>query len=127
MTFTLHIIPPTCTGQMRRHTRNGRTYEPRAVKDARQLFRTALAPHRPSEPLCGPVSLTVRWYFPCGKTHHSGSWKATRPDADNIQKLLQDEMTKAGFWADDSRIAVLHVEKRWSDEPRIEIEVEELT
>ena len=41
----------------------------------------------------------------------------TRPDTDNLQKLLKDCMTRCGFWKDDAQVVREIVEKRWSDEP----------
>lgn len=45
-----------------------------------------------------------------------------RPDLDNAQKLLQDCMTKLGFWADDGQIARLTMQKLWAEVEGIAIE-----
>ena len=86
-----------------------------------------LIKNRPKEPIEGAVQLTVMWLFPKGKSHKNGEWRTTRPDTDNLQKLLKDCMTKVGFWKDDAQVVSERVEKRWSDEPSgIYIEIEEL-
>ena len=83
--------------------------------------------HRPDEPLEGALQLRTLWLFPKGKSHKNGEWRVTRPDTDNLQKLLKDCMTRCGFWQDDAQVVREIVEKRWSDEPTgIYIEIEEL-
>ena len=52
-----------------------------------------------------------------------GQWKTSKPDCDNAVKLLQDVMTKMGFWKDDSQIARLMVKKVLAERPGILIEV----
>ena len=127
MVFFLEMVPPTVTAQMHRvMVRNGRPmfYDSPRLKEARRVFLEALAPFRPGIPFTGPVSLTVRWFFP-SKQHRDGSWRVTRPDTDNLQKLLKDCMTEAGFWADDAQVCMEHAEKRWTRvRPGIEITVE---
>ena len=53
-------------------------------------------------------------------------WKITRPDTDNLNKLLKDVMTDMGFWEDDALISMEYIWKVLSDEPGIWICVEEL-
>ena len=60
----------------------------------------------------GPVALTVDWRF-LTKTHPEGAWRITRPDTDNLQKLLKDCMTASGFWRDDAQVCREEVTKRW--------------
>ena len=82
---------------------------------------------RPKEPLTGPLSLSVLWLFPKGKSHKAGEWRVTRPDTDNLEKTLKDCMTHCGFWKDDAQVVREHVEKKWSEDPvGIEIEITEL-
>ena len=71
----------------------------------------------------GPVALTVEWRF-MTKTHKEESWRVTRPDTDNLQKLLKDCMTATGFWKDDAQVCQENVTKRWSQKkPGIAIKV----
>lgn len=130
MEFFLQIVPPTATAQEKKVTVvNGNPifYDPAPVKAAKKLLTGSLIAHRPNEPLQGPVLLNVVWLFPRGKAHKHGEWRVTKPDTDNLQKLLKDCMTKCGFWKDDAQVVRETVEKRWSDEPAgIFIEVTEL-
>ena len=101
-------------------------YEPPDLAEARAKLTAHLAPHRPAKPLGGAVRLIVKWCFPlCGK-HQDGEYKATRPDTDNLNKLLKDCMTALGFWKDDAQVASELCEKFWAGVPGIFICVQEL-
>ena len=63
--------------------------------------------------------------FPRGR-HLDGEYKITKPDTDNLQKLLKDCMTSVKFWSDDAQVASEVVEKFWADIPGIYIRVTEL-
>lgn len=50
----------------------------------------------------------------------------TKPDIDNVQKAVMDALT--GVWyVDDSQIVESHVGKWYSENPRVEVTVEEAT
>lgn len=126
--FFVPMVPPTVTHQEKQVTVQGgkpRFYEPQELKAARVKFRDYLAKHRPKEPMPGGVRLIVKWCFPRG-VHPDGSYKTTKPDTDNLQKMLKDVMTDLGFWKDDARVASEIVEKFWAEIPGIFIRVEEL-
>lgn len=126
--FFLPMIPPTQTHQEKQVTvKNGKPvfYEPQELNAARMKLRDYLAMHRPKEPMPGGVRLMVKWCFPRGE-HPDGSYKTTKPDTDNLQKMLKDVMTELGFWVDDARVASEIVEKFWTEIPGIFIRVEEL-
>ena len=130
MNFFIAIDPPTSTAQMKQvRVVKGKPifYDPPAVKEARNVLSAHLAVHKPDKPMAGPVSLRVLWLFPRGKSHKNGEWRTTKPDTDNLQKLLKDCMTRCGFWNDDAQVVREVAEKRWADEPSgIYIEVEGL-
>ena len=46
---------------------------------------------------------------------YDGMAKSTRPDTDNLVKLLKDVMTKTGYWWDDSQVAYETIGKVYSD------------
>ena len=122
------MIPPTVTHQEKQVTvRNGKPvfYEPPALKDARDKLTAYLWKERPEAPFTGPVTLQVAWMFP-GKNHRDGEWKITKPDTDNLQKLLKDCMTECQFWKDDAQVCMEMVAKQWSDHPGILIDVFEM-
>ena len=129
MDFFIEMEPPTVTAQMRRVTfLNGKPhfYNTRALKEAKALFVGELMLHQPEYPLKGPIRLHVTWMFPT-KSHKTGEWRITRPDTDNLQKLLKDCMTEVGFWKDDAQVCVECIGKMWTREkPGIQIRVEEI-
>jgi Holliday junction resolvase RusA-like endonuclease len=71
----------------------------------------------------GPVAISLCFSLPRPKSHfgakglkpsapvhHSG-----KPDADNLAKLVMDQITKSGrIWRDDSQVVSLRVEKLWA-------------
>ena len=123
------MVPPTVTAQEHKvAVRNGKVqfYDPPEVKAARQKLTSHLSKLTPEFPISCPVRLTVKWLFPVVGRHENGEWKATKPDTDNLQKLLKDCMTRCGFWKDDALVVSELVEKFWSNIPGIWIRVEEL-
>lgn len=127
--FFMPMIPPTVTHQEKKiHVVNGKPvyYEPMELVNARSKLRAALAASRPEEPFDTAVELVTKWCFPITGSHHSGEYRTSRPDTDNLQKLLKDCMTASGFWKDDALVCREVVEKFWSDVPGIFIRIEEL-
>ena len=71
----------------------------------------------------GPVAISMCFSLPRPKSHfgakglkasapvhHSG-----KPDADNLAKLVMDQITKSGrIWRDDSQVVSLTVHKLWA-------------
>lgn len=126
--FFLPMIPPTQTHQEKQVTvQKGKPvfYDPEELKAARIKLRDYLAKHRPDAPMDCGVRLIVKWCFPRGE-RPDGSYRITKPDTDNLQKMLKDVMTDLGFWVDDARVASEIVEKFWTEIPGIFIRVEEL-
>lgn len=128
MEFFMAMIPPTVTHQEKRVTvvhGKPRFYEPPELLAARAKLTDSLAGFRPSQPYEDGVRLLVKWLFPRGR-HPDGAYRTTKPDTDNLQKLLKDCMTAAGFWKDDALVASEIVEKFWAQTPGIYVRIEEL-
>ena len=135
MKFKLKMIPPTATAQQKgEQIIGGRIhhYKKKNVRQAEAILRDALLPYVPAEPITdAPISLWAIWMFPypkSAKKHQPGNarWKITRPDTDNLNKLLKDVMTDMGFWKDDALICNEFIEKMYSDEPGIAIIIQTL-
>ena len=129
MEFFMAMIPPTITHQEKKvHVVNGRPrfYEPDELKAARQKLTDYLGQHVPEEPYQGGIQLIVKWCFQTKGRHKDGEYRITKPDTDNLQKLLKDCMTSVGFWSDDAQVASEIVEKFWAEIPGIYIRVTEL-
>lgn len=126
--FFMPMIPPTCTYQEKKVKMvSGKPvfYEPPQVKSARLKLTGHLDKHKPDKPIKGGIRLLVKWCFPKGG-HKDGEYKTTKPDTDNLQKLLKDCMTVTGFWIDDAQVASEICEKFWAEIPGIYIKVQEL-
>ena len=130
MKFKLKMIPPTATAQQKgERVVNGyiHHYKKKNVAAAEAILRDALLPYVPDVPITDlPIRLDVIWMFPypkSAKKHKPGwdRWKITRPDTDNLNKMLKDVMTDMGFWKDDALICSEYVTKVYSDEPGIMI------
>lgn len=133
--FFLPMIIPTVTQQEHKITvRNGRpvVYDPPELKEARKKYTAALWPHRPAEPMRGPVRLTTKWIWaketdqltlPGCDTY---DWKTTKPDTDNLIKAFKDSMTRCGFWMDDAQVCSEITEKFFGTFSGIYVKVEDL-
>ena len=129
ISFFLPMNPPTVTHQEKAvHIVKGKPvhYEPEKLKAARSKLMAHLAQYAPDAPMKGAVRLGVKWCFPITGNHVDGDWKTTRPDTDNLQKLLKDCMTALGYWKDDAQVASEIVEKFWAANPGIYINAFEL-
>ena len=129
MEFFMAMDPPTITYQEKKITRgkDGKPhlYEPSGVKAARAKLEANLSRFRPEKPFDCGVRLTVKWLF-WSKKYKPGTYRITKPDTDNLEKLLKDCMTRCGFWKDDALVASEIVEKFWNDVPGIWIRIEKL-
>jgi len=120
---------PTVTHQEKQvHVVNGKPvfYEPEELKAARAKLLAHLGQHVPKERYVGPVRLITKWCFPVLGKHQNGEYKTSKPDTDNLVKLLKDVMTELHFWKDDAQVASEITEKFWSDLPGIYVKVESL-
>lgn len=127
--FFMPMIPPTATHQEQRTgVRSGKPYRYEApeLKAARAKLTANLGRHVPPARWLCPIRLKVIWCFPIMGKHHDGEYKTSKPDTDNLNKLLKDCMTQTGFWQNDALVVVEQIEKYWADQPGIYVEMEEL-
>ena len=126
--FFMPMTPPTVTAQEHKVTvRNGKPifYDPPEVKDAKAKLTAHLLQHAPEQPYQVGVRLIVKWLFQKGK-HKNGEYRTTKPDTDNLQKILKDCMTACEYWKDDALVCSEIIEKFWCDVPGIFIHIEEI-
>lgn len=126
--FFVAIVPPTVTHQEKKAAVvKGKPvfYEPPELADARQKLMAHLAKYAPSEKLTGPLQLITKWCYPRGK-HKDGEYKITKPDTDNMIKLLKDVMKDLGFYKDDALVASEVTEKFWAEIPGIYVRIRKL-
>lgn len=136
MIFTINCIPPKHTAQASNKilkTKDGRFFVGKmsssTAKQTQNELMWLLMPYRPQTPFACPLKLSVKWLYPFRKAEPKKNRIeelpcTTRPDCDNLCKLLLDIMTRLGFWVDDSLIYDLHFIKCYSGNPRIEIKIE---
>jgi Holliday junction resolvase RusA-like endonuclease len=83
-------------------------------------------------PLTGALEVSITIYLPLPKSMPRKNvplalagtlLPVTRPDCSNYCKAIEDSLNGV-TWLDDAQIAVLHVRKKFSDKPRVEILVE---
>ncbi len=132
--FRLDIVPPKTTSQTKRLVMvagKPRFFPKREHQEAENDLLLLCRKHAPSEPLRGPLSLSVAFVWPWrsgeplkhrkfGTIPHD-----RRPDLDNCVKLICDILTKLCFWTDDGQISELHVRKFWGDRPSITVCVDQ--
>lgn len=102
-------------------------YDTTEIKDAKNKLMAYLSKYKPKQPYKDGVRLTVKWLFLKTKSHYDGEYKITKPDTDNLQKLLKDCMTKCGYWKDDALVCSEIIEKFWADVSGIYIRIEEIS
>lgn len=101
-------------------------YEPAELAAVRTKFRDALAAYVPPQPFTGAVWLVTKWCFPISGKHRDGEYRTSKPDTDNLVKLLKDVMTELHFWKDDAQVASEIIEKFWAVIPGLFVAVEEI-
>ncbi len=127
--FFLPMIPPTITAQEHAvaifHDKPV-FYNPPELKAAKAKLQAHLAKHTPVEKYVRGVRLLVKWCFPITGKHKDGEYKITKPDTDNLNKLLKDCMTDVGFWTNDALVASEIIEKFWAKTPGIYVKITEV-
>jgi Holliday junction resolvase RusA-like endonuclease len=76
-------------------------------------------------PIEGPVELSISAFYMRPKSKRGAVWKTSRPDADNISKLIKDALNTVA-WRDDAQVCSLHVWKQYGDFARVSVRIVEL-
>ena len=108
-------------------------FETGDVKAARTQLTEHFTRYAPAAPLAGPLKLTVTWTFYWNnadlakrKKGNLPVWlpKITRPDGDNLAKMLKDVLTKLGYWGDDAHVSAEYYRRGLGDRPGIHFKIE---
>lgn len=132
--FFLPMIPPTVTQQEHKVMVNRKTgrvqfYDPPELRAARVKLTDLVGRYAPEQPLEGALQLVTKWIWPMetnGQGVLSGMeyrWKTSKPDTDNLIKMLKDCMTRTGYWKDDAQVVSEITQKFYGPRSGIYIEV----
>lgn len=141
ISFFVPLIPK---GQARARSRavniggsyRAMTYKSKEGRLAEAKFLEMAKEFAPPVPLAGPLKLSVHVWFPIPEsyskkrlqelkdTYHAHT---TKPDLDNIIKLVKDSLNGV-FWLDDKQIYKVTASKRYSacDMPGYQIDIREV-
>jgi len=115
-----------------RMTRNGIAYTPEKTRQAEESFLAQALPHRPSEPLEGPLEVELYFCFPVPKSWSKKKRAAAlreevcptgKPDLDNLVKII--DCLNGVFWRDDAQIINLSAGKFYGEQPRTEVYIQQ--
>lgn len=135
MTIHLDMTPPSVThqgGGKRMNRRTGAFFGNPAYEAAKQETILKLKRYLRREAFTGPVAITVLWVRPWRTSEAAKRRKGgllpctTKPDLDNMNKMLMDCLTELEFLQDDAQVSQLLLSKAWGDTPGIWIHVREI-
>ena len=127
--FFIPMKLPTKTHQEKKvHIVKGKPvfYEPAELAAVRRKLRDHLAAYVPEKPMEGAVQLVTKWCFPISGKHYDGQYRTSKPDTDNLVKMLKDVMTGLHFWRDDAQVASEVIEKFWAATPGLFVQILQL-
>ena len=134
--FFIPCIPPKATRQQKGVVLAGgrpRFFKKANVAHAERDLISLLLTYRPADFACiasGPVHVFLRFCWPYRKSEPRTRTETgddlpcdTRPDMDNLSKMMLDAMTRCRFWTDDAQVSDLVLSKSWGPTPGIEVKV----
>lgn len=86
-------------------------YEPANVRDARASYMAHFGQHAPKQPMEGALCLCVAFEYHKDMASDQIEWKTTKPDTDNMIKMVKDCMTQLGYWHDDAQVCLENIQK----------------
>lgn len=128
---------PVAQGRPRLAVVAGRAmaYDPKKSRDYKDYVKLAAADKAPSKLFEGPLALVVKVFRPMPKAFskkktaeaEAGIHRpTTKPDTDNYIKGIKDALNNV-IWKDDSQIVDEHVSKWYSQRPRVEVQIQNLS
>lgn len=131
------IIPGKPMGKQRpRVLKSGFAYTPAKTVNyetlVKEIFATECRLEKPSDK---PIRLEIRAYFQIPQSASKSKKELMRknlirptqkPDMDNIIKIVADALNGLAY-LDDKQIVSCNIEKFYSDAPRVEINIEEIS
>lgn len=109
----------------------GRAYTPAKTRNAEDAIRLQ-AKEQGARPLSGPLGALIVFHMPIpaswSKTRQIaaiGEYHTSRPDADNLKKLVLDALNGLA-WEDDAQVADIRVIKIYGKTPMTEVSIWQL-
>lgn len=131
MTSYTILVQAEPKGQPRARAKFGGkgVYNPSTADGFKSAIMAAAHTQKPLEPILGPVRMTLVVRFPRPKSHYgtgkragvlkpnAPKWHTSKPDRDNVEKVVLDALTRVGFWRDDSVVCCGEVLKVYANDP----------
>jgi crossover junction endodeoxyribonuclease RusA len=103
--LTLELPWPPVSGNTTTRHAAGRHYTQEAVKAYRRAVQALVNPGGARGPIAGPMRAS--WLF--------APPDLRRRDVDNVLKVVQDALSRAGLWEDDSGAAIPQGSWQWCE------------
>ena len=123
--FTLPIIPtPQARPKVAVRGRFANAYKTEAQKANERTLEAWLKDYAPDKPLTGPLILEFIAALPVpnfvSKKRRAAmlagqEYPVKRPDLSNLEKQIEDAMTRLKFWQDDSQVVCAHTAKIYAE------------
>jgi Holliday junction resolvase RusA-like endonuclease len=138
LSFFVNIIPTKSTHQSSLRvlrSRSGRffvgKFSKSPIKRWVSEFSEKISKFKPDAPFDGPMEVEIEFRFPYNKSAprkivNTDTWKTTRPDLDNMEKVILDTLASDGFIVDDSLIVSKITRKMHSPKVGISIFIKKL-
>lgn len=113
------FVPGEPRGKQRPRVTHRGTYTPKETTDAEQAIGwECKCVMNGAKPLEGPIELEIIAVFPVPeswskKRRQDAYWKTTKPDGDNLAKLVGDSLNGVA-WIDDAQVARQTIIKRYA-------------
>lgn len=128
--FFMPMIPPKTTHNsletFRRKNGSVGIRKSDALKSVEAKIEAHLAKHKPKRPLRGAVKSEIVICWQADAKNPQG-YKVTKPDNDNMEKVINDCMERLGFFeVGDQQIARNECTKCFDEHPGIFVRLEEI-
>jgi Holliday junction resolvase RusA-like endonuclease len=119
---------PVPKARARTVRKGGRTWSftPKKVKVWEDAVKEEAAKHF-TEPINGPVALSLAFYMKRPKSRKKDNYVMTTPDLDNLEKAFLDGLNDVAY-GDDKQVVVKNAVKKYiiTGEPRVEVVISAL-
>ena len=124
------IVHPKQGDRVQVVSRGGKTWahhhQPDKVLDNARAITTLCGRHRPMR---GPIRLSLFFRYPWRtsepkKNRNGFKPKDTKPDLENLEKQIVDELERTGFFVNDGQVAEKHSQKGWTEQGSVSVIIE---